>query len=173
MSTKSRTHVPMSQLRDSVNKDKPIKIYNPYGDNIAKGASPDEKDRKEVNELIKKDNGKLSLFDKIKAKLKIDKDVQGAIYRLTLMVYAPDNKNGVSIINVGMPNKKEYKKVKRAMRKKDFAKFQHLHGDLGRINLGYPIVYIAAEEIKPQKGSGIIIPTEFNQTSGINYKVDP
>ena len=159
--SKSFNHIPTDALRKQklAEKEKPIKIYNPYGDNIAKGINKEEKIQEDITEQSEENNGKLSLWDKVKAIFKLNKSVQGAIYKLQVMVYAPENKTGLGIVDIKIPNKKEYNKVKKAMKSnKNYANFIHLHGDIARLNFGYPIVCIMAIKVEPTKESGIILP---------------
>jgi len=88
-----------------------------------------------------------------------------AIYRIIYMVYVPESSKGRGVIQIEVPNKKEYNRVRRQIRRKSkIIKFTNAYGEPHIVMLTPNMLSLTVEkyEVKPGKPgekSRIILPT--------------
>ena len=89
------------------------------------------------------------------------------LYRIIYMVYAPENPSGRGVIQADIPNRKEYRRVRRQLsRKAGMIKFYNAFGEPQLMHAASPnMVSITVEkyEVKPAKrgeAPSIILPTQ-------------
>ena len=111
-------------------------------------------------------NGKLT-----QAQARLKEDLEGnvsdrqGIYTLVYMVWVPENPNGRGEIRVELPNKKEYNKVRRQLRRKrKLIKFTNQYGEPQIINISSPSMifatpecYVISPDLKDDKGRPVKI----------------
>ena len=89
------------------------------------------------------------------------------LYRIIFMVYAPENPSGRGVIQADIPNRKEYRRVRRQLsRKAGMIKFYNAFGEPQLMHAASPnMVSITVEkyEVRPSKkgeAPSIILPTQ-------------
>ena len=89
------------------------------------------------------------------------------LYRIIYMVYAPENPSGRGVIQADIPNRKEYRRVRRQLsRKAGMIKFYNAFGEPQLMHAASPnMVSITVEkyEVRPSKkgeAPSIILPTQ-------------
>jgi len=89
------------------------------------------------------------------------------LYRIIYMVYAPENPSGRGVIQADIPNRKEYRRVRRQLsRKAGMIKFYNAFGEPQLMHAASPnMVSITVEkyEVRPAKrgeAPSIILPTQ-------------
>ena len=89
------------------------------------------------------------------------------VYRMVYMVYAPENPSGRGVIQVELPNAKEYRRVRRQLwRKKATIRFRNAYGEPQLVHAASPnMISITVEKyvVKPEKkgeAPKVILPTQ-------------